>query len=242
MPLLDHFHPPLSILRHWESFHTTWASSIADALNQQWLPNGYFAEEQLQPSARVEVDVATFEETGAAGAPSGGVAVAARKTWIPTAPSWTMPGLIPEGLEVLVFTSEGGPTLVGAIELVSPANKDRPAARRAFATKCASYLHQGVGLLIVDVVTSRGGNLHNDLVHLLDQPAAFQQTQEVSLYAVAYRPVRRSEQDWVEVWPAELRVGKGLPELPLWLGPELVVPVNLDATYASAASRRRLGS
>ena len=25
MPLLDHFHPPLSTQRHWESFHTTWA-------------------------------------------------------------------------------------------------------------------------------------------------------------------------------------------------------------------------
>ncbi len=240
MPLLDHFHPPLSTQRHWESFHTTWASSIADALNQQWLPEGYFAEEQLQPSARVEIDVATFENAEAAATSPGGVAVAARKTWTPAAPAWTMPGLIPEGLEILVFTSEGGPTLVGAIELTSPANKDRPATRRAFAAKCASYLHQGIGLLIVDVVTSRGSNLHNELVQLLDQPLAFQQAQGIGLYAVAYRPLRRGEQDWVEVWPAELRLGKALPELPLWLGPDLVVPVNLEATYTNACQRRRL--
>ena len=25
MPLLDHFHPPLSDERHWESFHAAWA-------------------------------------------------------------------------------------------------------------------------------------------------------------------------------------------------------------------------
>jgi hypothetical protein len=239
MPLLDHFHPPLSTQRHWESFHTTWASAIADALNQQWLPAGYFAEEQLQPSARVEIDVATFEESGLT-AESGTVAVATRKRWEPAAPTWTMPGLIPEGLEVQVFASEGGPTLVGAIELVSPANKDRPATRKAFATKCASYLHQGIGLLIVDVVTSRGGNLHNELVGLLDQPVQFRQGESTQLYATAYRPVRRDEQDWIEIWPSELRVGKALPELPLWLGPDLVVPVHLDSTYSSACQRRRL--
>jgi hypothetical protein len=239
MPLLDHFHPPLSTQRHWESFHTTWAGAIADALNEQWLPEGYFAEEQLQPSARVEVDVATFEEEGR-DRTSGGIAVAGRKTWTPAAPTWTMTGLVPEGLEVLVFSGEGGPTLVGAIELVSSANKDRPATRRAFAAKCASYLHQGIGLLIVDVVTSRSANLHNELVQLLDQPAEFQQPPAAGLYAVAYRSVRRGESDWIEIWPAELAAGKALPELPLWLGPDLVVPVNLESTYGDACQRRRL--
>jgi hypothetical protein len=112
MPLLDHFRPPLSQERHWESFHTTWAGAIADALNQQ-LPEGYFAEEQLHPSARVEIDVATFEQAG--GASAGGVALAARKTWSPAAPTWTIPGVLIEGVELLVFQNEGGPRLVGAI-------------------------------------------------------------------------------------------------------------------------------
>ena len=142
-----------------------------------------------------------------------------------------MPGLIPEGLEVQVFAGEGGPRLVCAIELVSPANKDRPATRRAFAAKCASYLHEGIGLLIVDVVTSRSANLHNELIELLDQPAEFCQAGGTQLYATAYRQMRRGEQDSIEIWPSELRVGKALPELPLWLGPDLVVPVNLEATY-----------
>lgn len=241
MPLLDHFHPPLSTQRHWESFHTTWAGAIADALNQQWLPEGYFAEEKLQPSARVEVDVATFEEQGSEPS-SGGVATAGRKTWSPAAPSWTMPGQLPEGLEVLVYSGEGGPTLVGAIELVSPANKDRTETRRAFAVKCASYLYQGIGLLIVDVVTSRSANLHNELVKLLHQPALFQQAGGGALYAIAYRPVRRNDEDWIEIWPTELSLGKSLPELPLWLGPDLVVPVNLDLNYGDACRRRRLVS
>jgi hypothetical protein len=235
MTLLDHFRPPLSNERHWESFHTTWAGSIADALNQQ-LPDGYFAEEQLHPSARVEIDVATFEQAG--GAPSGGIAVADRKTWKPAAPTWTIPGLIAEGIELLVFQNEGGLRLVGAIELISPANKDRPESRRAFASKCASYLHAGVGLAIVDVVTSRNANLHNDLMQLLSQPAGVQMT--APLYAVAYRPVRRGEQDQVEIWPADLAIGKSLPELPLWLAPDLVIPVALEPAYQDACRRRRI--
>jgi hypothetical protein len=234
MPLLDHFRPPLSQERHWESFHTTWAGSIADALNEQ-LPDGYFAEEQLHPSARVEIDVATFEQEGGSG--QRGTAVAGRKTWTPAAPAWTIPGLLAEGVELLVFQNEGGPRLVGAIELVSPANKDRAETRRAFAIKCASYLHAGVGLVIVDVVTSRSANLHNELLGLMQAPG---HTIKSDLYAAAYRPLRRSEQDQIEIWPAELSVGKPLPELPLWIGPDLAVPVALDAAYLDACRRRRI--
>ena len=67
MPLRDHFRPPLSERRPWESFHATWAGSLADVLNQRWLPEGYFAEVQTYANARVEIDVATYQETAAAG-------------------------------------------------------------------------------------------------------------------------------------------------------------------------------
>lgn len=44
MPLLDHFHPPLSDTRHWGSFHARWAAAIADELNERLLPAGYYAD------------------------------------------------------------------------------------------------------------------------------------------------------------------------------------------------------
>src|SRR4051794_25388570 len=62
VPLLDHFHPPLFPRRHWESFHVTWAGAIADALNEDLLPDGYFAEEHAHAGARIEIDVATFAD------------------------------------------------------------------------------------------------------------------------------------------------------------------------------------
>jgi hypothetical protein len=246
MPLLDHFHPPLSTQWHWESFHTTWATAIADVLNDDLLPEGYFAEEQLHPAARVEIDVATFEERGTA-EPAGGVAVARSKVYSPPEPTWVMPLSLIEGLELLVYSSEGGPTLVAAVELISPANKDRPESRRALATKCASYLHQGIGLIHVDVVTSRSAHLHNELMSLLtpDRGTSSGETtqhlpQGSSLYAVAYRPIRRESTDDLEIWPTALSVGEPLPELPLWIAPNLAVPVDLETTYQNACRRRRL--
>src|SRR4051812_14551147 len=111
MPLLDHFHPPLSGVRHWESFHAAWAGSIADSLNRDLLPPGYFAEEHVHYGSRVEVDVATFDHrTGAGQAdPTGGgpVALAAR-TWVPAAPQEQWPAVLPDSLEVLVFSGEAG--------------------------------------------------------------------------------------------------------------------------------------
>jgi hypothetical protein len=43
MPLLDHFHPPLTPVRAWESFHAMWATEVARTLNRRVLPKGYFA-------------------------------------------------------------------------------------------------------------------------------------------------------------------------------------------------------
>ena len=36
--LLDHFRPPLSESRHWESFHGLWACEIVRQLNRGGLP------------------------------------------------------------------------------------------------------------------------------------------------------------------------------------------------------------
>src|ERR1051325_473470 len=184
MPLLDHFHPPLSQRRHWESFHSAWATALADALNEEWLPEGYFAEEVITIGGRVEIDVATFEELSAptpTDERNGGVATAAKETWTPPLPDATMPGIFPDSFAVKVYASEGGPTLVGSIELVSPGNKDRDAHRQAFAIKCANYLHQGIGVVIIDIVTSRHANLHNEIIQLLAQPAAYRMADDASL-------------------------------------------------------------
>lgn len=243
MPLLDHFHPPLSVERHWEAFHNRWAAAITDALNAGGLPKGFFAEAQIRLGGGVEIDVATQQappaRRGSRRAQGGGVAVLEAPVWAPAQPTLSLPAVYPDELEVLVFSTEAGPTLVAAVELVSPANKDRPATRRAFAMKCLSYLHQGIGVLIVDVVTSRLANLHDEMAGLIpDDAPPFPASP--SLYAAAYRPVRQRQHERIDVWPAELHVGQPLPLMPLWLRGVGAVRVDLDATYTEARQRSLL--
>src|ERR1700730_14671039 len=70
--------------------------------------------------------------------------------------------------EVRVYEDLGGAQLRAVIELVSPANKDRPGSRRTFAAKCAGYLKQAVSVVIVDAATERTANLHADLLEALE--------------------------------------------------------------------------
>ncbi len=146
MPLLDHFHPPLAPRRPWESFPVNWAGAIADSLNESLLPEGYFAEDHAQIGPTVEIDLATFTDGEPSAERSGGTATLPPRLWAPPAPAMVVPAAFSDAFEVLVFESEGGARLVGAIEIVSPGNKDRDAHRRAFAVKCASYLCRGIGL------------------------------------------------------------------------------------------------
>lgn len=239
MPLLDHFHPPLSERRHWEALHARWASALADQLNLEWLPEPFFAEPQVSLAGQVQVDVATLEAREVE-ATAGSAAVAVR-TWTAPPALWTIPVAFPEAFEVRVIDGSQGPRLVAAIELISPGNKDRPEARRAFVSKCAGYLSQGVSVIIVDLVTNRRADLHNELIALLLQPAQFQMPASASLYAIAYHPVRRGESDVMDIWPATLQLGESLPTLPLFPAADLCVPVDLDAAYTEACEKLRLG-
>jgi hypothetical protein len=245
MPLLDHFHPPLSETRKWEGFHSHWTSSLAAQLNAGLLPPHHFAEPQVS-HGRVEVDVATDRlpgngaTSGLASGSSGGVATLAAPVWSPPTPSLEMDAVFAAEFAVLVINVEAGPTLVGAIELVSPSNKARPAARRAFAMKCLNYLNAGIGLIIVDVVTQRRANLHDQMARLIVGNAP-RFPGKPSTYAAAYRPFRRGDEEKVSVWPVTLTVGGPLPVLPLCLREvEEPVRVDLEAAYTEARQRGAL--
>jgi hypothetical protein len=234
MPLLDHFRPPLSVQRHWHSFHHAWATTIAFRLNQH-LPSGLYAEPNVQFG--IEIDVAAFENVPhpPIGEPASPIATA---LWEPPSPVLTLPlPLITDIVEVQVFSESGGPTLVGAIELVSPANKDRPAHREAFVAKCQSLLQQGIGLVVVDTVTERTASLHRDLLTRLQAP---HQNGAGHLYAAAYRPVDRDGQPSLDVWYEPLAVSAPLPTLPLWLRGALCLPVELETTYAHTCRELRI--
>lgn len=133
-------------------------------------------------------------------------------------------------------TAWGKPQLAGAVELVSPANKDRPAHREAFVTKCAAYIQAGVGVVLVDVVTERSADFHRELMERLGATG----TAPTPLFASAYRPVERDGSTALDVWLEPAALGQPLPTMPLWLRGGLCLPVELEATYERTCTEQRL--
>jgi hypothetical protein len=233
MPLLDHFRPPVMGELPGDTLHSSWASDIARSLNVKWLMKPFRALEHRHVGPSGEVDVGTFETpgSGAPTSPNGGPVATMTRSWAPPKPVCSEPLVFPDAFEVRVYAGPSGWTLVGAIELVSESNKDRAKERSAFVTKCASYLHAGVSVVIMDVITSHQFNLHNQLLDLLGISGEARLPEDVFLYAASYRPLRRGDRGEVEVWHEPCRPGAVLPTMPLRLTGDLFVPIEFEATY-----------
>ena len=236
MPLRDHFRPPLSDRRSWEGFHGGWPMMIVAALRRR-LPTRYVAEPQVHLGSAIEIDVATFEEDeasrGVGGERDGGGGVATA-AWAPPRPTLAVTSDIgePAEYEVRVYDMARGRRLVAAVEIVSPANKDRPEHRRAFVTKCAAMLQNQVCVAIVDVVTTRSANLYGELMDFLGQDDPSLAEGPPGLYAVACRYSKNDDRPGLlETWSHPLAIGRPLPTLPLWLAPDLAVPLELEPSY-----------
>jgi hypothetical protein len=240
MPLLDHFHPPLHGPRRWEGFHHSWATFIAQQLNEGVLPEDYYAESEISLGPELEIDVASLELTRSdASGSEGGKAV-----WSPPRPKIAVKVDFAhlESCEILVYQDLGGAELRGAIELVSPANKDRAGSRRTFAAKCAGYLKHGIGVVIVDIVTARSAHLHAELFKVLEVTGRGVWKSPTGLYAAAYRAATFRKNPRVEAWPEVLALGEPLPVLPLWLRPDLCVPVRLEESYLTTCRSLRISA
>lgn len=236
MPLLDHFHQPIDPRVGWESFHHRWANAIADHLDQL-LPQQFFARVEVHLGNEVATDVTEEERLSPPGANgTGGVAVA---TYIPPAATVTIPTIFPEEAAVEVRSADPAARLLAVIELVSPANKKSPEARRAFVAKAMAYLQHGIGLALVDPVTDRHFNLHDDLARDLAGNDLFAMAGAPTIYAASYRPIAGDTLANVEGWTFPLTVAAPLPTVPLYLRGHGFIPLDLEATYTETRRRAR---
>ncbi|HET6878733.1 MAG TPA: DUF4058 family protein [Pirellulales bacterium] len=249
MPLRDHFHPPLSKKKSWEGFHGQWPAMIVMALGHK-LPQGYDAEPRAHLGAYYEIDVASYEVDVPAGIAQetsarqtseadGGVATA---IWAPPQPTLTVETNFPDQYEyeVRVYDTEHDRRLVAAVEIVSPANKDRPENRRLFVAKCAALLAQQVCVAIVDMVTTRRFNLYGDLLDLIGERDPSLDSGPPPLYAAVCRFRREGGRPKLETWAHAFALGQPLPTLPLWLADDLAVPLELDASYEETCRALRI--
>lgn len=233
MPLHDWTDQP-----GWEGVHLYWMTEIGRWLKGH-LPPGYRAFIGTSPLpvldiATVKPDVSVKKATPLQlpQSANGNQAVA----------SETVDTFQPD-LEVAVATLQEDTSilvelegrLIAVVELISPRNKDRPAARAHYGSRFVSYLKSGVHLLLVDVQPRPAGFSFAKLIAttLGIAPPPF----DVPL-AVSYRVGEPAAEGGrlLAVWQRSLAAGQELATIPLALAGQQVVVVHLEATYARAAA------
>lgn len=234
MPLRDHFHGPVADRHTWDSLHSGWPMMIVRQL-YELLPPGYVSAPGVHFGKDFVVDVSAFEvdqpsrdrREGSAG--NGGVAVLS-----PPAPTLTLEADLADQdeFEVRIYDAERGRLLVAAIELVSPANKDRPENRRAFVAKVSALLRKDVCVSIVDLVAVRQFNLCAELLELVGDADARLGDAPPHLYAATIRNRKRpAARSLVDVWHFPMTPGQPLPTLPIWLSAEQRIFLPLESSY-----------
>jgi len=215
----------------WDSLHLVWQNQLLDWV-QPRLPAGYRAYLGSVPALTIDTPN---------GRPDLGV-----RDWSPAEPgigTAAAGDVEPDTEAVATFNLDPQRAvhidlhgrLVAAIELVSPRNKDRPAARDRYLERYIGYVHRGVHLLIVDVLPRPADFSFADALAAnlgLPQPPC------PAPFAVSYRvgePV--PEGTVLAVWRRPVQVGQILPTVPLALTATLGVPIDLEYTYSEAARR-----
>jgi hypothetical protein len=233
MPLLDHFHNPGKRRLPWATMAPAWGLALIGWLNRHLPRDEFRAETNLRPGPHVEADVAEFREPDV---PRNGSRNGAIATLAEAPPAvLTLPAFFPDDLEIEIREEHDRGRLVGVIELVSPANKKEADEREAFVTKCVSYLRKGIGLVVIDVVTERHANLHNDLMRAIGGPSP-ELLADAPTYVSGYRPVHRrgTGANEIEVWPYPAPVGQPVPAVPFGLRGGPVVVLELETIYTAA--------
>lgn len=218
----------------WEGFHTLWITELLRWVKPR-LPAGYRAYLGTTPTmaigpARVErPDLHVRREPADDDAAAKTVESAeSEQPEIEVAAATLDP-------QMAVFVERDG-WLVSALELVSPRNKDRPEARDTYARRYISYLMNGVHLLLIDVHPrprrfSFADRIAEDLAIPNHQPLP-------APMGIAYRVGDRAPDRgrFLGMWRRPLTIGQPLPPIPLPIGLDAKVIVDLEPSYARSAA------
>jgi hypothetical protein len=238
MPLRDHFRPPTTKYGSWTSLHGMWPAILVQQLRKQ-LPPGFVSAPRVQLGPYFEIDIATLEKDDPSTSPGASVGnTGTTVTLAPPRPTWAIETDIPEEDEfaVEIYSADVERQLVAVIEIVSPANKDRPESRRAFVGKCAALLRKGVAVSIVDLVTIRHANLYSEMMTFIGHPDPTLGPEAPLIYASSTRwtPNESGDRARLAAWSCPMQVGEPLPTLPLWLTDTQSVSLDLERCYESA--------
>ncbi|HZW30988.1 MAG TPA: DUF4058 family protein [Isosphaeraceae bacterium] len=214
-------------------FHHSWIEEIARALNRGLLPRSYYAmSEQITGGLGPDGLTLNLPVQGSLAAESApdGIALAAA----PPKVRFRARGQIDiyaRKAKAVVIHHRSGHRVIAMVELVSPGTKGSQTELSTFVQKAEQALRGGVHLLVVDLFppTPRDPRGIHRAIWGRDCEGDFALPDDKPLTCVSYVgfPIP-------EVFLEPVAVGDALPDRPLFLTPEVDVPVPLEATYRSA--------
>ena len=214
-------------------FHHTWITEIKRALNRSLLPAEYYALAE-QIAGGLGPDVLTLQRPANGSSPhpepTGGIALA------------TLPPRVEFRLrsesdqyaaraKAVVIRHKSNHEVVAIVEIISPGNKNNRHGLKALVEKVCEMLRGGVHLLLLDLFPPGARDpqgLHKAIWdEIVDNEFALPQERRLTLAAYIAGP-------FPIAFVQPVAVGQSLPDMPLFLTPDVYVPVPLEATYQAA--------
>jgi Protein of unknown function (DUF4058) len=213
------------------AFHHWWISEISDALNQGLLPKSLYALPE-QVAAGFGPDVLTLQgDSEPSDSEWGGTATLTRSKPKATFTARKIGGISPRRKSLVAVRHVTGDRVVAMIEIVSPGNKNTTHAFRSFILKAGELIDQRVHLLLIDPFPP-GPRDPNGIHAAIWEDIAGEQfllPSDKPLTLVAYE----IESD-INAFVETIAVGDTLPEMPLFLAPDMHILLPLEKTYLSA--------
>ena len=214
-------------------FHLEWVGALAGVLNRGLLPPNYYAMAE-QIAGGIGPDVLSLQrpsrDDGLGDGPAGGVVLAT------TPPRVQLrfraePDVYAAKARTIVIRHVSKHRVIAMVEIVSPGNKNSRHGLRAFVEKAVYVLRGGIHLVIVDLFppgTRDPQGLHKAIWdEFIDSDFALPEEKRLTLASYIAGP-------FPEAFIEPTMVGAALPEMPLFLTPEVYVPLPLEGTYQSA--------
>jgi len=231
MPIHDWSRVPSGLFHH---FHQDWSIELARTLNRGLLPSNLSALVEQRAGVK-EPDVLAIEDYGALDDREMSLLEAnAGRVATMEAPATRIvqrsaDEIYADRANRIVIRHHLG-RIVAIIEIVSPGNKDKRGAIRSFVEKTIDFIQAGVHVLIVDLFppTVRDPKGLHKLIwdEIEDQP--FELPPGLDRLLMSYQ-AGREKVAYIE----PLAIGDTMPDMPLFLTPNLHVKVPLETTYGA---------
>lgn len=213
-------------------FHNVWIALLRIAFNSGLLPEGFYALSE-QHAGKYLADVLTLqrpaEPESSPRVIAGGVALADAPPQIQHQRS--LAPAIHSLRKTLTIRHVTDHRIVALLEIVSPANKDRPEHVEQFLNKLEEAITHGIHVLLVELFPAGKHDpvgLHGALLQRLGDDGTAPPSDKALTVASYVADIR------VKAFWEYLAYGNALPEMPLFLDPGVYVRTPLEKTYQTA--------